>query len=99
MDWQPLHGLSGIQAPTWGVGRIQRKVYVGSGGFARGLLCHTSGSRARSLSELLSTCNAFAIHGNTPGGLMALAGLAAVTKLATNSRQCWTSVARPSAAD
>jgi len=38
----------------------------------RGLLCHTSGSRARNLSELLSTCNALAIHGNTPGGLNGL---------------------------
>src|ERR1700722_5352268 len=72
MDWQPLHGLSGIQAPTWGIGRIQRKVYVGPDGFTRELLCYTSRSCARNLSQLLFTCNALAIPGTTPGGLNGL---------------------------
>ena len=72
MDCQPLHGLSGIQTSSRGIGRIQRKVYVRSDDFARGLLRHASGSHARNLSELLSTRDALAIHGNTLSGLNGL---------------------------
>jgi hypothetical protein len=72
MDCQSLYRLSRIQAPSRGTGRIQRKVYVRSDDFARGLLCHASGSRTCNLSELLSTRNALAIHRNTLSGLNGL---------------------------
>ena len=69
MDFQPLHPISGIQASSRSIGRIQRKVYVRSDDFTRGLVRHACGSRARNLSQLLSTRNALAIHGNTLSGL------------------------------
>lgn len=69
MDCQPLHGISGIQAPSRSTGRIQRKVHVSADGFTRGVLRHACGSRARNLSQRLSTRNALAIHGNTLSGL------------------------------
>ena len=72
MDCQPLHRLSGIQASSRSTGRIQRKIYVRSDDFARGLLRHACGSRARNLSEFFSARNALAIHGSTFGGLNGL---------------------------
>jgi hypothetical protein len=56
----------------------------------------------RNLSELLSTRNALAVHGNTFSGLNGLGCMATsfiVTKLATNFRQSWTSVAHLSWGD
>jgi hypothetical protein len=38
----------------------------------RGVSCVTPPDHVRNLSELLSTCNALAIHGNSPGGLNGL---------------------------
>lgn len=72
MDCQPLHRLSGLQAPSRSIGRIQWKIYVRSDGLARGLLRHACEPRARNLSEFFSARNAMAIHGSTIGGLNGL---------------------------
>ena len=77
MDREPPQGLSRIQASSRRTWRIQRKVYVRSDDFARGLLRHACGSRARNLSKLLSTRNALAIHRNTFGGLSGFAAVSA----------------------
>jgi len=69
MDGQLVLRLSGIQAPSWSAGRIQRQVYVRSDGIAWRILRHTRRSHARDLSQFPSTCDAVAVHWNSLGNL------------------------------
>ena len=69
MDGQRLHRLSGIQAPPWSAGRIQRQVYVRPDGSARRVLRHSRESCSRDVSQLLSTSDSVAVHRNSFGKL------------------------------
>ena len=69
MDGQRLHRLSGIQAPPWSAGRIQRQVYVRPDGSARRVLRNSREPCARNISQLLSTSDSVAVHWSTFGNL------------------------------
>src|SRR5580692_9635051 len=54
VDSKPLHGLSGLPAPSRGVGGIQRQVYVRPDDSAWRILRHACQSLTRNLPEFLS---------------------------------------------
>src|SRR5580704_2443176 len=72
VDCKPLHGLSGLQTTSWGLGRIQRQVYVEPDDPARRILRHAGEPLTGNLPQFLSAGNTLAIHGNTFGRLRTL---------------------------
>lgn len=72
MDCQPLHRLSGIQTSSLYIGRIQRQIYVKPDDLEGRVVRHACGSRARDISEFLSSGDALAVHWNTFGNLKGL---------------------------
>src|SRR5580698_4949890 len=72
MDGKPLHGLSGLQAPSRRPGRIQWQVYVRPDDSAWRIVRHARESLTRNLPQFFSAGDAVAIHGNTFGRLRAL---------------------------